>query len=52
MKIFGERHFIKEPLAVKKADKKSEKKATKKVKEEVKNEKDVNNEGEISTELA
>ncbi len=45
VKIFGERPFIKEPLAVKKEDKK--------IKETiVDEEKDVNNEGEISTEFA
>ncbi len=52
VKIFGERPFAKEPLAVKKVDKKTEKKTTEKVEEKVKDKKDVNNEGEISTELA
>jgi len=52
VKIFGERPFVKEPLAVKKADKKLEKKVTKKDTEVIKEKKDVNNEGEISTELA
>jgi len=45
VKIFGERPFVKEPLAVKKADKKIEETI-------VDEEKDVNNEGEISTEFA
>ncbi len=45
VKIFGERPFIKEPLAEKKVSK-TEKDTTEETK------KDVNNEGEISTELA
>ena len=48
VKILGERPFVKEPLAIKKSDKKPTEKEI--VKSEDK--KDVNNEGEISTELA
>ena len=52
IKIFGERPFAKEPLAIKKEDKSNEKTTDNEEKETVKDEKDVNNEGEISTELA
>ncbi|WP_117885253.1 ATP-dependent zinc metalloprotease FtsH [Aureibaculum luteum] len=52
VKILGERPFAKEPLAVSKAKKDLQKKEAKKAVKEVKDEKDVNNEGEISTELA
>jgi len=52
IKIFGERPFAKEPLAIKKEDKSNEKTTDSEEKETVKDEKDVNNEGEISTELA
>jgi len=51
-KIFGKRPFVKEPLAVKKEDvvkKKSEKPVEK---TNAETQKDVNNEGEISTEFA
>ncbi len=52
VKIFGERPFVKEPLVVKKETKSTgkEKKTNKETTTEV--QKDVNNEGEISTEFA
>ncbi len=52
VKIFGERSFVKEPLVVKKGD--TPITETKKPEAEItqENQKDVNNEGEISTEFA
>ena len=52
VKIFGKRPFIKEPLAVKKEVKTETKTAPKPKKTKPKAQKDVNNEGEISTEFA
>ena len=52
VKIFGERPFVKEPLAVKKEVKAETKTASKSKKTNPKAQKDVNNEGEISTEFA
>jgi len=52
VKIFGKRPFIKEPLAVKKEVKPETKTAVKPKKTKPKAQKDVNNEGEISTEFA
>jgi len=52
VKIFGKRPFVKEPLVVKKEVKTETKTAPKKKKTTPKAQKDVNNEGEISTEFA
>ncbi len=52
VKIFGERPFIKEPLVVKKTKPTTSKKEKTTEKTNPDTEKDVNNEGEISTEFA